>query len=79
MRDGGRYLFLVAGVAQSHLQPEIVVLRAHEIKKVTKPWGYELWISGEHPEYALKQVFIRAPHKTSLQYHDYKMLLMLAR
>ena len=72
VRDGGRCSFLVAGVAQSKLRPEIVVLRDSEIKKVVKPWGHELWISGEHPEYALKQVFIRAPHKTSLQYHDFK-------
>jgi mannose-6-phosphate isomerase len=72
VRDGGRCSFLVAGVGQSKLRPEIVVLRDYEIKKVIKPWGHELWISGEHPEYALKQVFIRAPHKTSLQYHDFK-------
>jgi hypothetical protein len=72
VRDGERCSFLVAGVAQSHLQPEIAVVKAAEIKKVVKPWGHELWISGEHPEYALKQVFIRAPHKTSLQYHDFK-------
>lgn len=72
VRDGGRCSFLVAGVAQSKLRPEITVLRDYEIKKVAKPWGHELWMSGEHPEYALKQVCIRAPHKTSLQYHDYK-------
>lgn len=72
VRDGGKCTFLVAGVNQSQLPSEIYVLRASEVKKVTKPWGHELWISGEHPEYALKQVFIRAPHKTSLQYHDFK-------
>jgi|GEM_PF-1695833 len=72
VRDGRRCSFLVAGVAKSSQRPEIAVVRECEIKKVVKPWGHELWISGEHPEYALKQVFIRAPHKTSLQYHDLK-------
>ncbi|MBI4351708.1 MAG: cupin domain-containing protein [Elusimicrobia bacterium] len=40
--------------------------------KVTKPWGYELWINNEHPGYSLKKVSIRAGHRTSLQYHLHK-------
>ena len=40
--------------------------------RVAKPWGHELWLNGEHPSYCLKEVFIRAGHRTSLQYHRLK-------
>ncbi len=39
---------------------------------VTKPWGYEIWINGQHPRYAMKRIFIKAGNKTSLQYHNFK-------
>ncbi len=50
----------------------VTVTRADKVKKVVKPWGHELWIAGEHSGYALKQIAISAPHKTSLQYHHFK-------
>jgi mannose-6-phosphate isomerase len=31
-----------------------------------------LWINGQHPCYALKEIFIKAGTKTSLQYHNFK-------
>jgi mannose-6-phosphate isomerase-like protein (cupin superfamily) len=40
--------------------------------KVVKPWGYELWLNGEHPCYRFKKIFIKAGNQTSLQYHDLK-------
>ncbi|OGK18413.1 hypothetical protein A3G67_03095 [Candidatus Roizmanbacteria bacterium RIFCSPLOWO2_12_FULL_40_12] len=41
--------------------------------KVEKPWGHELWISGDnHPSYAFKQIFVKKGTKTSLQYHNVK-------
>jgi mannose-6-phosphate isomerase len=70
--SGGAASFLVSGVPSSREKSGIRVFSASQIKKVTKPWGQELWISGEHPEYAFKQVFIRTPHKTSLQFHNLK-------
>ena len=42
------------------------------LKKVEKPWGYEIWITGEHPLYCLKKIFIKKNFKTSLQYHEKK-------
>lgn len=63
---------LVAGVKDRLLPPSITAIPADKLKKVMKPWGHELWINGEHPGYAFKQIFIRAPHKTSLQYHHFK-------
>jgi len=40
-------------------------------KIVDKPWGYEKWIS-LNDRYCLKEIFIKAGHKTSLQYHKLK-------
>lgn len=71
--QGGAVKLLVAGTPQSH--PEIKGLfftRYADIYKVAKPWGHELWINGQHPCYALKQVFVLAGTKTSLQYHNFK-------
>ena len=45
-----------------------------EIKTVTKPWGWEKWIADGKPNfpYAFKMIHIKAPHKTSLQFHEAK-------
>lgn len=43
------------------------------IKKVTKPWGYEKWIaSGDNFEYALKELFFKSSFRSSLQFHKQK-------
>jgi quercetin dioxygenase-like cupin family protein len=45
-----------------------------EIKKVTKPWGHELWIAdGAETPYASKRILFKAGHRTSLQVHAYKI------
>lgn len=64
---------LVAGITESYTKDRIIkIVREKDIYKVTKPWGYELWINGEHPGYVLKKVSIKAGTRTSLQYHRYK-------
>ncbi len=64
---------LVAGVIESYTNDKIIkVVREKNIYKVMKPWGYELWINGEHPKYILKKVMIKASKRTSLQYHRFK-------
>jgi mannose-6-phosphate isomerase-like protein (cupin superfamily) len=71
--QGGSVKFLVAGTSKPH--PEIKGLfftRAADLYKVEKPWGHELWINGQHPCYAFKEIFIKAGTKTSLQYHKFK-------
>ncbi len=43
------------------------------MKKVIKPWGYELWIAdGVQQPYALKRILFKAGKRTSLQVHKYK-------
>ena len=45
-----------------------------EIKKVTKHWGYELWIAdGSITPYASKRIMFKAGNRTSLQVHEYKI------
>lgn len=71
--QGGAVQLLVAGTTQPH--PDINGLffkRYADLYKVNKPWGHELWLNGQHPCYALKEIFVKAGTKTSLQYHNFK-------
>ncbi|WDE09231.1 hypothetical protein SG34_031195 [Thalassomonas viridans] len=43
-----------------------------QIKYVSKPWGYEMWLNGEHPLYSIKRIYIKNGNQTSLQYHEKK-------
>jgi mannose-6-phosphate isomerase-like protein (cupin superfamily) len=53
--------------------PESRLFGQDEVKKVLKPWGYELWLTGDpSPHFAFKRIFIKAGTKTSLQYHEKK-------
>ena len=46
-------------------------MKLNEIKKIDKPWGYELlWAITE--KYVGKILFIRKGHSLSLQYHSIK-------
>lgn len=43
------------------------------MKKVSKPWGQELWIAdGIRTPYALKRILFLAKNRTSLQVHEKK-------
>ena len=65
--------FLVAGSRQSHArEASIKFFSKKDLKKVEKPWGSEVWITGEHPGYCLKEIFIKKGTRTSLQYHQMK-------
>jgi mannose-6-phosphate isomerase len=48
--------------------------KKQDIKKVNKPWGYELWIASDlnNKTYAMKEIFINTGFKTSFQFHEYK-------
>jgi len=65
--------FLIAGTKHTHSETKgVSFTRSEAIYRVKKPWGYELWINGQHPCYALKKIFIKAGTRTSLQYHRVK-------
>jgi len=55
-------------------QRSIDITTINEVKVVTKPWGSEKWIADGSPSfpYALKEMHIKAPYKTSLQFHKAK-------
>ncbi len=46
-------------------------LHASPIRKVDKPWGYEL-VWAETKDYVAKMLFVRAGESLSLQYHQVK-------
>lgn len=71
--QGGEVRILVAGTTRPHPELKGLFFARHaDLYKVSKPWGHELWINGQHPCYALKEIFIKAGTKTSLQYHNLK-------
>jgi mannose-1-phosphate guanylyltransferase len=41
------------------------------LKKVQKPWGWELWFA-HTPHYVGKIIFIKKGHRLSKQYHRFK-------
>jgi mannose-6-phosphate isomerase-like protein (cupin superfamily) len=46
----------------------------NQVKRVNKPWGFELWLSdGSTTPYAFKLLYVKAGTKTSLQYHNKKV------
>ena len=53
---------------------EIKIFSIGDIKKVNKPWGWERWIADGRPNfpYVLKELFIKAGHRLSLQFHQFK-------
>ncbi len=52
----------------------VVLTKIDQVRHVQKPWGYERWLAdGEQGfPYVLKEIFIRGPHQSSLQFHEYK-------
>ena len=49
------------------------MFNTYQSKKVTKHWGFELWIAdGTRTPYATKHILFKAGNRTSLQVHQYK-------
>ncbi|MFA6433240.1 MAG: hypothetical protein WCW52_00950 [Elusimicrobiales bacterium] len=70
---GGAVGLLVAGVRNPLSDKAFLRVFAREdCKKVSKPWGHEIWINGDHSGYALKEICIKSGFRTSLQYHNFK-------
>jgi len=70
---GGPICFILSGTTLSHPEKKGIVLNSYKnLYRVVKPWGHEVWINGNHPCYALKEIYIKAGTKTSLQFHNFK-------
>ncbi len=59
---------------KGHLFPKGMTVNGFgQAKKVTKPWGFELWLSdASDTPYALKIIYVKKGTKTSLQLHNEK-------
>lgn len=56
-----------------HASEPLHYIRADEAKRVEKPWGHEIWLTGDpSPVFAFKRILLKAGNRTSLQYHRYK-------
>jgi len=52
----------------------VSIKKIKDIYKVTKPWGYEQWLTGSNnKQFAFKKIFLKKGTKTSLQYHVKKI------
>lgn len=48
-------------------------IQVEEAKKVDKPWGDEVWLTGDPSSvFAFKRILLKAGNRTSLQYHRHK-------
>lgn len=64
--------FIVGTFENKTFEKKQNYFKEKQIYKVTKPWGYELWLNGENPNFAFKKIIINPGYKTSLQYHKFK-------
>ena len=52
----------------------VSINKIKNIYTVTKPWGYEQWLTGpKNKQFAFKKIFLKKGTKTSLQYHVKKI------
>ena len=66
-------IFFLVGLVKKNSDKRFVKKTIyHQHYKVKKPWGYELWINGQKPTYAFKEIFLKKGNQTSLQYHNRK-------
>jgi len=65
-------LFLIAGMSKKVRKKFLKIQKIDEAKKVSKPWGYEVWFLNKNIKLAFKKIVINKNFKTSLQYHKFK-------
>lgn len=63
---------LLVGKKIKKIQKHVLNKKNSNFYKVTKPWGYELWINSLNNDFAFKKIYIKKGFQTSLQYHNYK-------
>lgn len=68
----GHGAVLLVGGRENPARRETILMRAGDHYRVSKPWGHELWLNGEDPVFNFKEVYLKAGHQTSLQYHHFK-------
>ena len=57
----------------SDAHADFAIRHFSSLKKIDKPWGYELWLSdGTETPYAMKILYLKKGMKTSLHFHKQK-------
>ena len=63
---------LLVGKKLKKIKNYILNKKSFNFYKVSKPWGYELWINSLNTDFAFKKIYIKKGFQTSLQFHNYK-------
>ena len=63
---------LLVGIKINKIKNFILIQKNYDFYKVTKPWGYELWINSINTDFAFKKIYIKKGFQTSLQFHNFK-------
>lgn len=63
---------LLVGKKLKKTKNYILKKKSFNFYKVSKPWGYELWINSFNTDFAFKKIYIKKGFQTSLQFHNYK-------
>lgn len=68
--DGTALLFVASGNSLDNAEDDSVISQnCEDFYTVVKPWGHEKWLAPRGHNYSLKEIFLKAGYKTSLQYH----------
>ena len=68
----GKLLILLIGKKRRNITNFYLKKKYSNFYKVTKPWGYELWINSLKDDFAFKKIYIKKNFQTSLQFHKFK-------
>ena len=63
---------LLVGKKLKKIKDFILTKKNSNFYKVSKPWGYEIWINSLNTDFAFKKIYIKKGFQTSLQFHNYK-------
>ena len=63
---------LLVGKKLKKIKNYVLNKKSSNFYKVSKPWGYELWINSLNTDFAFKKIYIKKGFQTSLQFHNYK-------
>ena len=67
-------LFVYRDLKFTPKEKQVSIKKIKDIYKVSKPWGYEQWLTGPtNKQFAFKKIFLKKGTKTSLQYHIKKI------
>lgn len=74
LKSSASILFVYREMKIQLKKKSVYINKIQDIYTVTKPWGYEQWLTGpKNKQFAFKRIFLKKGTKTSLQYHVKKI------